>query len=171
MDPLTAQQRSALMAGVRGKHTRPELAVRRLVWSLGFRYRLHGKDLPGKPDLVFRKRKKAIFVHGCFWHCHAGCRGFRLPATRQDYWLPKLAANRRRDERHAAALAEAGWRTLVVWECELRRPEEAGKKIAAFLSEPGNQATAKAGTAARRGSSKPAARCRTTGTATPSPSR
>lgn len=113
--------RSENMRRIRSKDTAPELLVRRLVWSLGYRYRLHRKDLPGKPDLVFGTRKKVIFVHGCFWHQHpAGCSDSRLPKSRLGYWLPKLQRNCERDAKAVAALEAAGWQVLIIWDCETK---------------------------------------------------
>lgn len=108
------------MALVRAKDTRPEMAVRKLVWGLGYRYRLHRRDLPGCPDLVFSGRRKVIFVHGCFWHRHEGCALARLPKSRLDFWGPKLESNALRDRRNKRALARQGWKVLTVWECELK---------------------------------------------------
>ena len=118
------------MSLVRSKNTGPELAVRRLVHSLGYRYRLHRRDLPGVPDLVFPARRAVIFVHGCFWHRHANCG--RVPKSRLSYWLPKLNRNRTRDRRHVKALARDGWRTLVIWECEVR-DKKLARRISHFL--------------------------------------
>nr|WP_253341030.1 DNA mismatch endonuclease Vsr [Sphingobium sp. OAS761] len=120
---------------VRGKDTGPERTVRRLVHRLGFRYRLHDRSLPGSPDLVFRSRRKVIFVHGCFWHRHPdpACKLARLPKSRLDFWLPKLTANRERDDRVLEALREQGWQSLVVWECESRHIEQLVNKVRAFL--------------------------------------
>ncbi|MBP7242045.1 MAG: DNA mismatch endonuclease Vsr [Amaricoccus sp.] len=108
------------MRAVRQSDTRPEMILRRALFARGARFRLHRRDLPGTPDLVLPGRRLAIFVHGCFWHGH-DCRAGKPPATRQDYWLPKLAENRRRDVRKAEELAALGWRMEVVWECELKR--------------------------------------------------
>lgn len=119
-DPLSASERSKRMSLVRGSDTKPEYIVRKLVYSMGYRYRLHAKDLPGKPDLVFRGRKKVIFVHGCFWHQH-GCRHYRQPRTRESFWLPKLEANVRRDRENIRQLRNMGWRSLFVWECQLNK--------------------------------------------------
>jgi DNA mismatch endonuclease, patch repair protein len=105
------------------------------VHSFGFRYRLHVKKLPGKPDLVFRQRKKVIFVHGCFWHQHASCREGRIPDSRREYWQSKLAKNVERDAAHIAQLAAAGWKTLVIWECGMRNLVELGQELTDFLSE------------------------------------
>jgi len=111
--------RSANMRAIRSKGMKPELAVRRLIHCLGFRYRLHRSDLPGKPDLVFSSRRCVIFVHGCFWHAH-GCKLFHLPKSNKDYWEPKLQSNKARDIKHLKALSVLGWRSLVIWECELK---------------------------------------------------
>jgi DNA mismatch endonuclease (patch repair protein) len=117
VDKLT---RSRMMAGIRGKDTKPELALRRSLHALGFRYRLHAKGFPGRPDLVLAKHRAAIFVHGCFWHRHPGCRFAATPATRPDFWAAKFAANMERDEAVRSALLSAGWRVGTVWECALR---------------------------------------------------
>lgn len=121
------------MALIRSKDTKPEMKVRRLVHGMGFRYRLHRKGLPGRPDLVFGPRRKVIFVHGCFWHRHPGCKNARLPKSRRDFWLPKLKKNRQRDLRDVRALKAAGWGVLVVWECELRNIEQLGARVRDFL--------------------------------------
>ncbi|NLF29268.1 MAG: DNA mismatch endonuclease Vsr [Planctomycetes bacterium] len=119
-DRLTRRERSLLMSKIRGKDTQPEMKVRRLVHSLGFRYRLHVASLPGSPDLVFASRKKIIFVHGCFWHDH-GCSVAGLaPQTNQPFWQAKFSANRKRDQRARRQLRRLGWRVLVVWECQVR---------------------------------------------------
>lgn len=109
-----------MMSGIRSKDTHPEMAVRRYLHSLGFRYRLHATDLPGKPDLVFPRYRAVVFVHGCFWHAHQGCRYFRIPATRTDFWMTKLADNATRDTRNLTDLHTAGWRVAIIWECALR---------------------------------------------------
>lgn len=109
-----------MMASIRGKDTKPELDVRRALHALGFRYRLHAKDLPGKPDVVLPRYKAAILIHGCFWHRHAGCRFATTPATRPEFWAEKFAQNILRDQRNAAGLGEAGWRVATVWECTIR---------------------------------------------------
>jgi len=107
------------MGHVRSRDTKPEMTVRQIVHAMGYRYRLHAKDLPGKPDLVFRSRGKIVFIHGCFWHRHADCALARLPKSRQNFWLPKLDANRQRDLKNESALRDAGWDVLTIWECEL----------------------------------------------------
>lgn len=111
--------RSENMRAIRGKDTKPEMAVRSLVHGLGYRFRLHRADLPGKPDLVFPARSKVIFVHGCFWHSHA-CKSGLVPKSNRDFWLPKLRRNKARDRRSLAALEKQGWKALVIWECELK---------------------------------------------------
>ena len=121
-----------MMAAVRSKNTQPEMLVRRLVHSMGYRFRIHRRDLPGKPDLVFPARRKVIFVHGCFWHQHDCCKGSHLPKSNSDYWTPKLARNKQRDEAHLIALGAAGWDCLVLWECELDKPSLA-RSLRSFL--------------------------------------
>lgn len=117
-DVFTNEKRSRIMAGIHGKDTVPEMIVRRLVHSLRYRYRLHVRDLPGNPDLVFPKHKKIIFVHGCFWHRHRCRKGRSLPQTRTEFWEDKLTRNKQRDERNRLALRRGGWKVLVVWECQ-----------------------------------------------------
>jgi DNA mismatch endonuclease (patch repair protein) len=119
-DVFTPVQRSAVMRAVPGKDSSAELKVRRLLTRMGLRYRLHRRDLPGSPDVVFPGRKTALFVHGCFWHGHDCRRGARMPKTNADYWIAKVARNRARDVSVQAALATRGWRAEVVWECELK---------------------------------------------------
>lgn len=127
--------RSENMRRIRSKDTKPELLVRRLAHALGYRFRLHRKELSGKPDLVFVSRRKVIFVHGCFWHQHPdkNCSDARMPKSRTDYWLPKLERNQQRDAEHMATLRAAGWRVLVVWDCETRNEERLTKQIERFL--------------------------------------
>jgi DNA mismatch endonuclease (patch repair protein) len=122
------------MARVRSKNSRPELFVRKLVFALGYRYRLHANDLPGNPDIVFRKLRRVIFVHGCFWHRHATCALARLPKSRLDFWLPKLEGNRKRDEKNKKALLRDGWKVLTIWECQLKSPERMTGRIRRFLN-------------------------------------
>lgn len=133
MDRITPERRSRNMARIRATDTAPEMAVRRLVHSLGFRYRLHTAALPGKPDLVFRRRRCVVFVHGCFWHQHPGCRRSFVPKVRVEYWSGKLNANTLRDSRIVSELQGRGWRVLTVWECETRQPEALKEKITMFL--------------------------------------
>ena len=138
MDSLSKSERSERMSRVKSKDTKPELAVRRLVHSLGYRYRLHPRDVPGKPDICFRNRRKLIFVQGCFWHRHQDvpCKLARLPKTRVDFWQSKLDANRSRDDRVHAQLEALGWSILLVWECELGQWERLKNKIELVLREP-----------------------------------
>jgi len=121
------------MSRIHSKNTAPEIAVRRLVYSLGYRYRLHSNELPGKPDLVFAKRKKVIFVHGCFWHMHPNCPKGRPPKSKLEYWLPKLKKNRSRDLRLQRKLRSQKWGVLIVWQCELKDIEKMKYKIVKFL--------------------------------------
>jgi DNA mismatch endonuclease (patch repair protein) len=116
----TAEQRSRIMRAVKGADTTPELAVRRMAHGMGFRFRLHRKDLPGKPDLTFPRLRKVIFVHGCFWHGHDCARGARVPVQNRDYWTRKVARNAERDRIAQSELERLGWKSLVVWECEIR---------------------------------------------------
>ena len=135
MDTVTRERRSEIMSRIRGRGTRPEMAVRRLVHGLGYRYRLHGKHLPGRPDLVFARRKMVIFVHGCFWHRHPGCRLARTPKSRVDFWRAKLDGNRERDLLTQRELRDLGWRLLVVWECELNNLDSVAERITDFLED------------------------------------
>ena len=134
-DTLSKQERSLRMSLIRGKDTGPEMAVRKLVHGLGYRYRLHGSAVPGKPDLVFAARKKTIFVHGCFWHRHPdrACKLARMPKSRLDFWAPKFEKNRQRDERVANELAEQGWQALTIWECELDDMAAVAEQVRSFL--------------------------------------
>jgi DNA mismatch endonuclease (patch repair protein) len=133
VDSLSPSERSEIMARVRSKNSRPELAVRKLAFGLGYRYRLHARELPGCPDLVFRPRHKVIFVHGCFWHRHPNCVLARMPKSRLEFWGPKLEGNHERDDRNKKALAREGWKVLTIWECELRDAERLKKIIRRFL--------------------------------------
>ena len=133
MDTLTPAARSEQMSHVHGRDTRPELEVRRLVYAMGFRYRLHVKDLPGKPDIVFRRRRSVIFVNGCFWHRHEGCRLARMPKSKVDFWKEKLEGNAARDRRHIASLRQMGWRAFTVWEFELKDKERLAGRLRRFI--------------------------------------
>lgn len=140
-DVLTAAQRSFNMSRIRGRDTRPELLLRRGLHGLGFRFRLHRKDLPGHPDMVFPAKQAVIFAHGCFWHGHS-CPMCRLPSTRTAFWDTKINSNQARDRKTSNALAETGWRVLVVWECALRgparlTPETVFERCSAFLGGDG----------------------------------
>lgn len=112
------------MVAIKGKNTKPEMIARRFLHSKGLRYRLHDGRLPGKPDLVFSKYKTVVFVHGCFWHGHAGCRFFRLPATRTEFWRNKINSNITRDNQNKAKLEQLGWKVITVWECQLKQDKE-----------------------------------------------
>lgn len=131
-DMIDKAARSALMAKVRTKNTQPELLVRKIAFSMGYRYRLHQKELPGTPDLVFPGRRKVIFVHGCFWHAHS-CRRGRAPSSNTEYWLPKLARNVTRDKKVRSELVRQGWKVLVIWECQLKKPATIARRIQKFL--------------------------------------
>ncbi len=131
------EARRRIMRAVRGKDTKPELALRSMLHRAGYRFRLHRRDLPGTPDLAFPGRMRAIEVRGCFWHAHEGCPRARVPATRREYWVPKLEANRARDARNAKALRRLGWRLLVVWECEMSDGARVMRRAARFLGKTG----------------------------------
>jgi len=122
-----------MMAAVRSKDTQPEVVVRRLLHKNGYRYRIHRSDLPGKPDIVLSSKRKIIFVHGCFWHQHEGCDFSHVPKSNRGYWAPKLKANRSRDRKHIKALRAGGWECLVVWECELSKPNRLDRLLSRFL--------------------------------------
>ncbi|PBK47460.1 very short patch repair endonuclease [Pseudomonas syringae pv. actinidiae] len=123
MDIVDSATRSRMMSGIRGKNTRPELLVRKFLHAHGFRFRLHRKDLPGNPDIVLPKLKTCIFVHGCFWHRHPGCRYATMPTTRPEFWTEKFSKNVARDAKSILALRQLGWRTIIIWECKLKAPE------------------------------------------------
>lgn len=133
-DTRTAEQRRKIMQAVQGKDTGPEWVVRRLLHGAGYRYRLHDRRLPGRPDIVFPGRRKTIFVHGCFWHGHDCAKG-RLPKTRLDYWAPKIEANRERDARKRAELEALGWTVCVVWQCEIKEIEALKVRLWTFLEQ------------------------------------
>jgi len=134
-DRLSPERRSALMKMVPTRNTTPELAVRRILSKLGYRYRLHRRDLPGTPDLVLASRRKVIFVNGCFWHSHPNCSKGRPPKSRSDYWVPKLKANQDRDTRNILTLQSFGWEVLVVWQCETKDAVSLGTKLETFVAE------------------------------------
>ncbi len=121
------------MAGIKGQNTKPEIIVRKLVHGMGFRFRLHRKDLPGSPDLVFPRLRKVIFVHGCFWHRHSGCKFAYIPKSNTQVWLNKLETNTRRDARVTNALGALGWKILIVWECETSSLPALAQKLNAYL--------------------------------------
>lgn len=132
-EPPISAERSRIMASVRGKDTKPEMTVRRLAHALGYRFRLHRRDLPGRPDIVFPARKKVIFVHGCFWHQHRGCRKATIPKTRREFWQAKLTKNEARDGRMIVALEAIGWAALVIWECQTRDAESLARTLRSYL--------------------------------------
>jgi DNA mismatch endonuclease (patch repair protein) len=133
-DTFTPEQRSRIMSLIRSKDTKPELIVRRLVHSMGYRYRLHVRALPGSPDLVFPKFRKVINVSGCFWHMHT-CRRFSMPKSRKAYWTMRLNRNRRRDRRTLVALRRLGWDVLTVWQCQLSDQAKLARRIQSFFSD------------------------------------
>jgi DNA mismatch endonuclease (patch repair protein) len=133
VDNLTVEHRSWLMSRVRSKDTKPELIVRRMVYTLGFRYRIHCRDLPGKPDLVFRSKHKAIFVHGCFWHMHENCAKARVPRSNSEFWLEKMQKNVQRDKIAKQELQRLGWTFIEVWQCEIGDRENLLKRLSTFL--------------------------------------
>ena len=135
MDKLTRSQRSLLMSRIRSKDTGPELLVRGLLYRLGYRYRLHVRGLPGTPDIVFHSKRKAVFVHGCFWHQHPNCSDACIPNSRTEYWLPKLKRNVQRDEENRKDLRSLGWGTLVVWECETKSASKVSRRLQRFLAK------------------------------------
>lgn len=128
-DTLTPEQRHRCMAAIKGKDTKPEMVVRRYLHSLGYRYSLHNKKLPGCPDLVLRKYKTVIFIHGCFWHGHEGCKFSRLPKTNVEFWQDKITRNQQRDQKVIKLLREKGWNVITVWECDLRNKEKREKTL------------------------------------------
>jgi len=138
MDIWTKEKRSKVMSNIRSKNTSPEIRVRKMLFAQGYRYRLHVKKLPGKPDIVLPKYKVAIFVHGCFWHLHSGCRDGTIPKTRTEYWREKLLGNKERDKKHRAKLRKLGWRVIRLWECEVeKKPDAVMEKLTTFLNEHG----------------------------------
>ena len=135
VDVFTPEKRSWIMGCVRGRDTKPEVLVRSLVHRMGYRFRLHRRDLPGSPDIVLPRHSKVIFVHGCFWHGHEYCKRSKRPSTRVDFWIPKLDKTIQRDKSIQRDLLSAGWQVLVVWECETRKTQELASKLEEFLRE------------------------------------
>ncbi|MFZ0302359.1 MAG: DNA mismatch endonuclease Vsr [Terracidiphilus sp.] len=135
-DNRSTESRSALMSRIGSKDTAPELSVRKLLHALGYRFRLHRRDLPGTPDIALPSRKKVIFVNGCFWHAH-GCRIGRPPKSRQEFWLPKLQKNRAKDARNRRALRNLGWGVITVWQCQTKSQGRLTAKLRSFLGPPG----------------------------------
>lgn len=136
-DRLTSQKRSWNMSRIRSRDTSPELAVRKVLYRMGYRYRLHSATVPGKPDIVLTKFKSVIFVHGCFWHRHLGCKFAYTPKSREEFWTNKFEANVRRDEVVKTQLSESGWRYLTIWECETKNSEKIESLLRGFLGENG----------------------------------
>ena len=134
-DHVNRAKRSFIMAAVHSRDTMPEIAVRKIVHSLGYRYRLHDGRLPGRPDLVFPSRRKVVFVHGCFWHRHAKCKYASNPKTRVAYWQAKFFANVARDRRTRRELKKLGWAQMTVWQCELKKPEKLTERLDDFLAD------------------------------------
>lgn len=136
MDNFSKEQRSYIMRQVKSKDTEPEILVRSLAHRLGYRFRLHRKDLPGSPDIVFVSRRKVIFIHGCFWHGHNCPHGKRKPKSNHEYWKRKISGNKSRDRSNRRKLRKLGWESLVIWECQLKDPEKLKKKLISFLDDP-----------------------------------
>jgi len=136
-DTFTPAKRSSVMRAIKGKDTKPEMIVRSLAHELGYRFRLHRRSLPGCPDLVFVKQRKVIFVHGCFWHGHAGCREGRLPRSNVEYWTQKIGRNKQRDSRAVRELRKDGWGVMTMWECQLDDRERIRGRIKRFLGPRG----------------------------------
>jgi len=134
MDRLTPEHRSWNMSRIRSRDTSPERVVRSLLHRLGYRFRLHRRDLPGSPDIVLPRHRAVVFVHGCFWHRHRGCRFAYTPKTRQQFWMQKFRENQARDERARRKLRRMGWRVLVVWECQTARPDRLGSRLQRWLA-------------------------------------
>lgn len=132
MDTRTPEERKHIMQSVKSKKTGPEMALRRMFHAKGYRYRLHRKDLPGRPDIVFASKRKVIFVHGCFWHGHQCSKG-KLPKSKLNYWRPKIEQNKARDARNVANLEVAGWQVLVVWQCEIVDEQELWPRLQEFV--------------------------------------
>lgn len=138
MDIVDSRRRSEMMSGIKGKDTAPEIVVRRVAHRLGFRFRLYRKDLPGRPDLVFPKHRSVVFVHGCFWHRHSGCKYAYTPKTRVRFWTGKFSQNVARDHRNEEALHRLGWRVLVIWECQTRDQTTVAECLLDYLSPNGH---------------------------------
>ncbi len=134
-DIYEPRKRSEIMSRIRGRGTKPEIIVRRIAHGLGFRFRLHRKDLPGRPDMVFPGHRAVIMVHGCFWHRHPGCKHASTPKTRESFWKNKLEDNVARDRQNETALRELGWRVMVIWECETKDREAVADRIESFLRQ------------------------------------
>jgi DNA mismatch endonuclease, patch repair protein len=136
-DKFSRAKRSAIMAKVKSKNTAPEVLVRRLLHGLGFRFRLHRSDIPGTPDIVLPRHRKAILIHGCFWHGHSRCKRAKTPVTNAEFWLSKIAKNKARDRKAKRKLREQGWKVLELWQCQLKSIENLVGRLEAFLRSPG----------------------------------
>jgi DNA mismatch endonuclease, patch repair protein len=134
VDTISRRQRSENMRRIRSANTKPEIIVRSLVHGLGFRFRLHRRDLPGSPDLVFPSKHRVVFVHGCFWHQHRGCTDGRAPKSNTGYWVPKLSNNKKRDKKNRSRLARLGWKSLVIWDCQTADKNNLKEVLQAFLA-------------------------------------
>jgi DNA mismatch endonuclease, patch repair protein len=134
-DVFSKEKRSWIMSRVKGRDTKPEILVRSLIFRMGFRFRLHRRDLPGTPDIVLPRHGKVIFVHGCFWHGHKNCPRSKRPTTNENFWNNKLDGNIKRDKRYRGELRRLGWKPLVVWECETKIPEKLLRKLESFLHD------------------------------------
>lgn len=135
MDHVAPAKRSSIMAAVHSKNTSAEMAVRRIIHGLGYRYRLHVKTLPGQPDIVFPMRRKIIFVHGCFWHRHKDCKYASVPKSHVEFWSEKFSSNVARDNRVRAELRRMGWKILIVWQCQIKNPERLKEQLDGFLTD------------------------------------
>lgn len=136
MDIWTKEKRSQVMSKIRGKNTKPELLLRSALFKLGLRYRIHRRDLPGKPDIIFPRLKKALFVHGCFWHFHQDCREGRIPSTNSKFWKEKLEKNILKDKRNIKSLEDMGWQVITIWECDIeKRLDETLIMLQKFISK------------------------------------
>ena len=135
MDVFTKEKRSQIMSKIKGKDTKPEKVVRSLLHQMGYRFRLHRRDLPGNPDIVLPKHKKVIFVHGCFWHRHKDCPRAKRPSTNKKFWNEKLSKNIDRDKRNQASLGKSGWTSLVIWQCQIKNLEKLEKSLSSFLEK------------------------------------
>lgn len=139
-DRLTPEQRSRNMQAIKGRDTGPELIVRRLLHAMGYRFRLHRRDLPGSPDVVLPRHRAVVLIHGCFWHRHTCARGRSMPSARRAFWRAKFQRNIERDNRNIRALRRDGWRVLVIWECQTRNPDTLRRRLLKFLESPRNRA-------------------------------
>ena len=140
-DVLSKEQRHQCMSNIRGKNTKPELIVRKFLFSKGLRFRLHRKDLPGNPDIVLPKYKTVVFINGCFWHGHEGCKYYRLPKSNVEFWESKITNNKNRDVLNEIKLKELGWRVIRIWECEIRKIQDRNKSLERLYNQIVKKAT------------------------------